>query len=125
MKYVPGKSHRYGSGDRTVPGFALECASHMLYCWGHREILSASEGWQTVVVFSFFSHALQHHQHQVVEDLIQKHQANKNQAERAMVYLVGLGNLGHSDSSSGSTCVVWLEVAILHQLRASSFLRNI
>jgi len=106
-----------------VPGFALECASHMLYCWGHREILSASEGWQTVVVFWFFSHALQH---QVIEDLIQKHQANKNQAERAMVYLVvGLGNLGHSDSSTGSTRVVWLEIAILHQLRASSFLRNI
>ncbi|CAL1155931.1 unnamed protein product [Cladocopium goreaui] len=66
--------------------------------------------------------AAQNNAPQVVEDLIQKHQANKNQAERAMVYLVGLGNLGHSDSSSGSTCVVWLEVAILHQLRASSFL---
>ena len=123
MKYVPGKSHGDGSGNRTVPGFALECASHMLYCWGHREILSASEGWQTVVVFPFFSHTLQH---QVIEDLIQKHQANKNQAERAMVCLVvGLGNLGHSDSSTGSTRVVWLEIAIVHQLRASSFLCNI
>ena len=121
MKDVPGKSHRYGSGDSTVPGFALECASHMLYWWGHREI-SVSEGWQTVVVFSFFSHALQH---QVVKDLIQKHRANKNQAERAMLYLVGLGNLGHSDSSTGSTCVVWLEIAIVHQLCASSFLCNI
>ena len=121
MKYVPGKSHRYGSGDRTVPGFALECASHMLYCWGHREILSVSEGWQTVVVFWFFSHALQH---QVIEDLIQKHQANKNQAERAMLCLVGLGNLGHPDTPTGSTCV-WLELAILHQPYASSLLCNI
>eukprot|EP00435_Cladocopium_sp_Y103_P009674 s882_g2.t1 len=42
----------------------------------------------------------------VVKKLIRDHGANQNQAERAMMYLVGLGNLGHPDSS---TCV-WLEI---------------
>ncbi|CAL1163012.1 unnamed protein product [Cladocopium goreaui] len=40
---------------------------------------------------------------QAVKLLIGGHNANPNQAERAMLYLVGLGNLGHPVSPSGQT----------------------
>ena len=92
MKYVPGKIDRYGSGKSTLLVLRLSMPPATC-CFDVGSVaFFEHQGWQTVVVFFVSSHAPQY---QVVEDLIQKHKANKNQADRAMVYLVGSGNLGH------------------------------